>query len=207
MKGARKSQPPREFTDWLNMQNADWKPSYPFNSSIVRQSVIDCLHEAQRGLCVYCGKELDMRLLGKSYHVEHFRPQHSYPELSVSFDNIFLNCGQEDEQERPSKTCGTKKENWFDEAEHIFPDYPDCIQRFNFTLNGEVRPKDENDSSALTMISVLNLNHDELVKDRETVHLLIDSGELNCLDYWNEHSRTALSLAYVAYWKCGDTIP
>ena len=52
MKGARKQKPPKELIECLALENGDWKPSYPFNTRVVRDAVEKSLFHGQRGLCV-----------------------------------------------------------------------------------------------------------------------------------------------------------
>ena len=138
MRGSHAKSEPQALTDWLAQESADWQPQFPFPGDI-RRPVVDALSEAQRGLCVYCGRKLDLSAPGKSYHIEHFRPISTYPDHEVSLANLFLSCGQETETGNRSETCGTAKANWFDEIPHVEPDYPACTDRFRFTLTGHVR--------------------------------------------------------------------
>lgn len=207
MNGARKVGAPQEFVDWPAKENADWKPSYPFNEPDIKRSVIASLFVAQRGICVYCGVRLDLSKPGKTFHVEHFRPQALYNDLSVAFENLFLSCGQNSLSGDLSQTCGTHKDDWFDEDRCVEPNYPDCTQRFKFLLNGTVVSNDPDDDAANTMIEVLNLNHSELSTEREATLLLIDSGQLDADDFWDDPNGTAESLAHVAFQHSGKIMP
>jgi uncharacterized protein (TIGR02646 family) len=204
MKGARKIGAPAEYTDWMGLSKENWKPSYPFNERLVREAVIYSLWLAQRGLCVYCGRKLDMSLPGKTFHIEHFRPQATYKELEVAFDNLFLSCGQEAPNGGRSQTCGTRKDKWFDEAAYVQPIYPDCMDSFTFSLNGDIKGAT---TSATKMIEVLNLNHDELVKEREQFLKVIDSGHLEASDFWDNGSASAESYAHMVFKHFGETVP
>lgn len=206
MRGSHAKAMPQPLRDWLALENDDWSPAYPFPRDI-RQAVVEALHEAQRGLCVYCGRRLDMRQSRKSHHIEHFRPQARYPELSTDFANLFLSCGQETCEGNRAETCGTAKGDGFDEDRHVEPDYPDCTDRFRFLLNGEVVPQAEGDKAAEAMIALLNLNHRELKKDREDLLDLIDGGSLDIRDFVESAGGPAGSYAHVACRHLGATIP
>ena len=197
---------PRSLKDWLALENADWAPSYPFPAD-VRQTVVQAFHEAQRGLCVYCGRRLDMRQPGKSYHIEHFRPQSRYPERSIDFANLFLSCGQESREGNLAETCGTAKDDGFDEHYHVEPGYPECTERFRFLLSGEVVPQTDGDKAAEAKIALLNLNHRELKKDREDLLDRIDGGSLDISDFIDPAGGRAESYAHVACRHLGATIP
>jgi uncharacterized protein (TIGR02646 family) len=204
MKGARKICAPTEYLEWINHESEDWKPTYPFNDASVRSAVVHSLHHAQRGLCVYCGRKLDMSSPGKTFHIEHFRPQASYKGLEANYDNLYISCGQEALNGDRSQTCGTHKANWFDEATHVQPVYPNCMNLFTFTLNGRI---DSLNAAASKMVEVLNLNHAELVKDREEFLLSIDLGELDESDFWDADSALAESYAHMAFKHCGKLLP
>lgn len=210
MKGARKVAPPKELVDWLALENENWKPDYPFDDPVVREAVISCLHKEQRGLCVYCGRRLDMSVPGKTFHLEHFRPQRGSNgrlDLKVDHKNLYLSCGQEDPAGGSSQTCGTRKSDWFDENGHIEPEYPVCTNRFNFLRSGRIEPKTDGDEPANTMIEKLGLDHPELVKDREAVLALLDSEEIDVEDFWDSSSQQAESFGHVAYGHVGCVLP
>ena len=207
MRGSHAKTMPSVLVDWLALENPDWRPSYRTMPQPVRQSVVDALYESQRGLCVYCGRRLDMSQPGKSYHIEHFRPQSAYPNRSARLANLFLSCGQETDEGNLSETCGTAKGDWFDEENCIEPDYPDCTNRFRFLLTGEVAPESENDAAAFEMIGILNLNHRELKKDREDILDRIDGGSLDLSDFIEPESGTAQAYAHVVYRRHGIAIP
>ena len=206
MKGSRKTNPPDQFLEWLSHENDEWKPTYSILAGDVKESVRSTLHAEQRGLCIYCGRRLNLSAPGKSYHIEHFRPRETYPHLQLDYNNLYLSCGQEDAEGNPAPTCGNVKGNWFDEANHVPTAYAACTQRFKFSLNGDVEAADATDDAANTMIRVLNLNHPELVKDRESVLYIIDSGQLDCEDYLNEDG-TAQGCAHVVYQHVNRVLP
>ena len=210
MKGARKLDPPQEFMDWIALENENWKPDYPIDDRCVLDAVIGCLNKEQRGLCVYCGRRLDMSSPGKSFHIEHFRPQHGpngRPELKIHYNNLYLSCGQEGPTGGRSQTCGTRKSDWFNESDHIEPDYPECTSRFRFLLSGRIEPKIVSDQPASTMIEMLGLDHPELVKDREELLALLDSEEVDADDFWDSDSMQAQSYGHVAFSHVGDVLP
>ena len=205
MRGSHAKATPRALADWLALANPDWQPSYPFPPDI-RQPVAEALLNAQRSLCVYCGRQLDLDHPRKS-HIEHFRPQSAYPGLATDLGNLFLSCGPEVEPGKPSATCGNAKGDRFDEASCIEPDYPACTSRFRFLLTGQVAPATESDVAARTMIETLNLNHRELSKDRQDILDRIDGGNLDLSDFVDPQGGPAQSYAHVVCQHLGDLIP
>ncbi len=209
MRGSHVKAEPVALSKWLAMESADWKPSYPFPNDI-RQPVIDALAKAQRGLCVYCGRKLDLSGAGWSFHVEHFPPQSVYPHLDTRFTNLFLSCGHGTKEGNRSETCGTAKDDWFDEAVHIEPEYPACTNSFRFSLTGEIKPERDGDNAADKMILTLNLNHPELKREREEIQYRIDGlegEELGYADFIDRAKGTAESYAHMVCQRLGMLIP
>jgi uncharacterized protein (TIGR02646 family) len=190
----------------MDQANDDWQPTYSALTRIVKETIRDSLFAEQRGLCVYCGRQIDLTYSGRTYHIEHFRPQTTYSDLQLEYNNLFLSCGQKDGNGNPSPICGNRKDSWFDEDAHIEPTYAGCTSRFFFKRNGEVVPAADGDVSAITMIEVLGLNHPELKKDREKVLADIDSNLLDLTDFVNEDG-IAESYAHIAYQHLGSVIP
>ena len=209
MRGSHAKTAPQALSDWLAKETADWTPSYSFPAD-VREPVVKALAAAQRGLCVYCGRKLDRSSPGRSYHIEHFRPQGLYPDLATSLANLFLSCGQEDATGNRSRICGTAKDGWFDECLVVEPDYPACTDRFRFSLTGDVVAEDEEDVAAEKMIQVLNLNHAELRRERKEILYHLDGlgdDELGLADFVDmEHERVE-SYAHMVCQRLGCQIP
>ncbi len=108
MRGSHGKRMPSKLVCWLALANSNWQPAYSDLPGDVRQSIIDALWEAQRGLCVYCGRQLNIDQRRRR-HVEHFRPQAKYPDLSVDLANLFLSCGPETPAGQRSEICGMQK--------------------------------------------------------------------------------------------------
>ena len=209
MRGCHRKREPEVLSEWLAQKSADWQPSYPFPRNI-REPVIESLLDAQRGLCVYCGRKLDRSSPGATFHIEHFRPQSTHSHLGTCLANLFLSCGQETPEGEPSDTCGTAKGNWFDEAGHVEPEYPTCTHRFRFSLTGNILPNVNSDKAADQMIRILNLNHPELKREREEILFLIDGAageQLGYEDFIDPESRRAESYAHMVCQRFGTQIP
>lgn len=120
------------------------------------------LLEEQGSFCCYCGRSID----AASSHIEHFRPQESFPEFALDYYNLHASCIRETKPDSPLH-CGHMKSNWFDEAEHISPMEEDCEQRFRYLLTGKIQASDSNDSAATRMIEVLALDIEYLDNRRQ----------------------------------------
>jgi uncharacterized protein (TIGR02646 family) len=127
---------------------------------LLRESLI----EEQGDLCCYCGRRINTN----NSHNEHFRPQSSYPGLAMYYENLHASCIR---QTKPNDIlhCGHSKKDNFDEARCVSPLECDCEERFLYTLEGEILPKDKNDEKAKYMIELLKLNASPLLGRRKTL--------------------------------------
>ena len=177
MRGSVKGREPEELRAWreLQLQN-DIEPEFRALPRRERNAMLDNLHTEQTGQCVYCGRGISLGRL-ESYHVEHFRPQskEEYRVLQLDYSNLFLSCGPEAEH-GPRETCGRKKGDWFEEGCHIEPAPETCADRFRFRSTGDIAG--DGTAEAEKMIEVLNLNHRELVTERQSLIENLDH-ELN----------------------------
>jgi len=202
MRGSHKKKVPPELENWLAQESEDWKPTYPFPGDI-REHVVNALRDAQRGLCVYCGRQLHVDECPQGFHIEHFRPKRRFPDLQVDISNLYLSCGCSSY----TQTCGGAKGGELDCNCLIEPKYPDCMDRFFFKLSGMAAARDDADHPARAMIELLKLNHDELVMDRETILEFVDNGQLDWSDFVNPRCRDVEDMAHVVGWHLGMTIP
>lgn len=205
MNGSRKASSPVALEEWISNGTEASPRAYPIDDPTVRRAVIEALLNEQRGLCVYCGRKLDERR--RMYHIEHFRPQALYPERSLDFSNLFLSCGPKNGDGSLTGTCGDAKGGWFDENHHISPDYPACVERFSFLLDGRIVPRDSDDADASEMIARLNLEHSELRKEREDTLRLFDQEKIKFEDFWDGENSRANGLAHIIYSRLGRTLP
>lgn len=113
------------------------------------------LQEEQRYLCCYCCRSIDY----KHSHIEHFRSRSFYPKLEMEYSNMLISCSA-------NTSCGRKKDN------KDFPSsisYADWECRFVYTVGGFIRASD-NDPDTESIISILNLNSQDLVQLRRAVY-------------------------------------
>ena len=166
MRGSAKGGEPDDLCAWKKVQRAhSIEPEYRNLPRPERQVMVNALFAEQTGQCVYCGRRIALARQ-RYYHIEHFRPRSKYPKLDLEHTNLFLSCGP-DSRSGVRQSCGNHKEDWFEEDCHIPPAPESCAERFRFHSSGEIAGDDS--PEAETMIKVLNLNHPELVAERQVM--------------------------------------
>ncbi|MDO4570591.1 MAG: retron system putative HNH endonuclease [Planctomycetia bacterium] len=118
------------------------------------------LRAEQGYLCCYCEEEI---VKGVS-HIEHFMPKSIYPQFGLDYHNLFASCngcGKDGDL-----TCGMKKRDIYFRT-LIKPTEENCEERFIYTADGQILPKDEEDEIAWQTIAVLGLNSPKLRRRRE----------------------------------------
>jgi uncharacterized protein (TIGR02646 family) len=90
-------------------------------------------------------------------HIEHFRPQHGYPRLELSYENLFASCLRALKPGLPLH-CGHAKADDFDEDNHLSPLEAACESRFMYTQLGAILPADPSDARAKYMASLLAID-------------------------------------------------
>ena len=154
MKRVVKGAEPRAFADWKAKANEDWQPSYGTLQNPEKRALHEALLAEQEGVCCYCGRAISLA----DSHVEHFRPQETYEELALEYDNLHASCIRETEPGAPLH-CGHAKGSDLDQAKSVSPLDLDCERRFMYSAqDGAVFPVDKNDESAVYMVGLLKLD-------------------------------------------------
>ena len=177
MRGSAKGDEPPELRDWKEEQRRNGiEPKYDNLQQPERGATAESLFSEQTGQCVYCGRGISLDR-NRHYHIEHFRPRskRKYPELQLDYTNLFLSCGPEGDR-GARNTCGHHKGDWFEENCHIPPAPEACAERFRFRSSGHIAG--DGSPEADKMIAKLNLNHPELVTERQVMVEALD-GDLN----------------------------
>jgi uncharacterized protein (TIGR02646 family) len=133
------------------------KPVYSNLGTRERLRLKSNLMEDQGWVCCYCGRRITLQ----DSHIEHFRPQSRYAQLTLEYENLYASCIRETEAGTPLH-CGHAKKDHFDEDLCISPEDEGCETYFVFTLNGDVIPADKNDKRADYMIRLLKLDDGSL---------------------------------------------
>jgi uncharacterized protein (TIGR02646 family) len=140
---------PRGFATWKAQENEDWRPTYGVLQNPEKRELHLALLREQGHTCCYCGREIELA----ESHIEHFRPRSLREDLQLNFQNLFASCQRETKAQTPL-VCGHFKGEQFDES-FISPLAEGVEERFRYTLEGEVLPRDK---AAAVMTSVLGLN-------------------------------------------------
>ncbi len=155
MKRIRKRPEPVAFREWKSVEAEigvlHWDAMPPETKIALKQSLL----EEQGYICCYC----EQRVSERDSHMEHFRPRSKpeYEHLQLDYSNLHASCQQRLRKGEP-RHCGHLKADWFEEGQVVGPLDANCEQRFLFTGNGEVSPRDDGDAAALTTIERLGLD-------------------------------------------------
>lgn len=167
MKHSPKNDAPSAFSDWMNLANDDWQPSWGNFQNPQKKKTHEALLVEQGYVCAYCGCGLKEDC--SDSHIEHFWPRSRYEEKSLSYENFFASCGPYSESQN-KKTCGDAKEDWHEpENSTLIPSHYGCEQRFRYGANGKMSAFDSTDAIASGFVIALNLNETSLELERKTI--------------------------------------
>jgi len=166
MKHIIKKNEPQKFIDWKNQDKMylRGKPKWNRLPSNIKNILRQSISEEQGYICCYCEREI----VSKDFHLEHLHPKdgNKYPSEQLDYENLLCSCQLELEKGEP-RHCGNSKGSWFDARNFISPLDPDCENRFIYSFDGHIMPRDTNDTAAGTTINKLQLGIDKLNKSRE----------------------------------------
>lgn len=94
-------------------------------------------------------------MFSSTARIEHFRPK-KCRDRQLDYINLHCSCQRELLPGEP-RHCGSRKGSWFDKNLLISPLASDCEERFRFTANGDIFPRD-NDVGAKVTIERLGLD-------------------------------------------------
>lgn len=153
MRFIAKGHAPSALGRWLAGANADWQPTYKDLRDPEKRELHLSLLIEQNFRCCYCGGAINL----ENSHIEHFRPQALRSDLALSYENLHASCIRETSPTLPLH-CGHAKGNRFDEGKCISPCEEGCVDRFAYTLTGEILPTRDGDEQACFMVDVLRLD-------------------------------------------------
>ncbi|MCP4219811.1 MAG: TIGR02646 family protein [bacterium] len=149
----KKADAPDFFASWIKN-----KPEY---GARLREFILD---SEQAGMCCYCEKGVSPR--NQSSHLEHVRPQDTFPKLKHDYKNLVVSCQTEGR-------CGKAKGNRFS-RDFIVPTEEEPGDYLAYSPNGEIKAIDDN-AKAIETIRILKLNVLSLVKARRALFLQLDA--------------------------------
>ena len=152
MKRIVKNLEPEDFSKWKENDRMAHRPRWRRVPTPIKQKVHESLMQEQGFLCCYC----EVSVTADNSHVEHFRPRR-YRDRQLDYTNLLCSCQRELSQGEP-RHCGNGKGSWFDEKQLVSPLESDCEDRFQFTANGDIFPRQSNDAGAKVTIRKLGLN-------------------------------------------------
>lgn len=156
MKYIIKTNEPQELLDWKE-ENKNLNPKFNNLSKKAKDAIFETLLNEQGYICCYCEKEL----IDKNYHIEHFNPQNKNEIDSLDYSNMLCSCQRNQPKGTPSH-CGNSKDGWYVENLLVSPMTSDCEEKFIYTKNGQILPKDKKDEAAKATIKKLQLDIDKL---------------------------------------------
>lgn len=193
MRKINKSNSPDFFKEWKLkfINNRKINPTYSDFVGEPKQKLREALYKEQYGLCCYCCRTLNYPYPNSlEVHIEHFKPKGNpkYCNLSLEYENLHLSCSG---YKSDGKTCGHKKNDWFNEEYLISPLEDNVEENFEYTLNGEIRAKNGNKRAEET-IKGLGLNSFNLNRQRKSAIYI--SGLFD--DDFDEEKRKEIILEY-----------
>ena len=179
MKGITKNIEPQSFTFWKAQANEDWKPSFNILRNPEKADVRLSLLKEQGYICAYCCCRIYNS--NKTTVMEHFVPQADDAEKAIDYDNLLATCdGTKTDSETKQTTycCDEEKRDQFRNRDNpnivlIKPTEQDekgfiCEQAFAYTTTGGMLAKKGRfELQAKHTLDVLNLNNNELKRQRE----------------------------------------
>ena len=151
--------PPVELTEWKQLANADWEPTWANFRGSPKQATHGHLVIEQGHICCYCGQRIvarytrDEREKFESSHIEHLRPRSKWPDLALSYENMMASCLGKVPKGVPIH-CGPAKEDWFSD-QMVHPLNKDCRVRLVYTGDGRIHSAHRDDRGAFDTIAKL----------------------------------------------------
>ncbi|WP_423808293.1 TIGR02646 family protein (plasmid) [Photobacterium damselae] len=137
---------PKIFTDWKNLANEDWQPSYKLLSNPEKKAVFRSLIQEQGGICCYCERKLEPN----DYHIEHLNPQAEHNDDDLDYENLLCSCLRKTAKGAPLH-CGKTKEDY---ELKVTPLDPNCQQQFNFSSDGSITALTQEAKEAIEILKL-----------------------------------------------------
>lgn len=163
MRCITKNPEPPTFTKYKLQTGA----SYMNMPSNVKSDLRTALLTSQGGICCYCMKRINQT----NTKIEHIKCQdiynglNGYPDLTLTFNNLFAACRGNEGSPYQSQTCDSFKAN--KELKHIDLYNSSCIKSISYLADGTICSNNQNISDEID--TILNLNQQTLKGNRAAV--------------------------------------
>lgn len=173
-----KNNEPTDFEKWRKTT-----PGCSFNDMPreIKDSIRYSLLDEQGYVCCFCGKyfeaadreaggqrELtpDDQIKPESYNIAHIIPRAQNPALALCYSNFGLSCSPQIKTPKNEHHCDQSQGS---RKLPIDPQTLNCIEFFEFKLDGYVSAKGSRKDDAAETIRILNLNAKRLITRRKEV--------------------------------------
>jgi len=150
------------------------------------------LQNEQSNMCVYCEKVIKDD--SPNSLIDHFKVRNYFPDLTLEYTNIFVDCGNKSHCSYVKDNIGLKKE----EFEKLISPLHNIKENFSYTMFGELEPLNDNanftkDCFDLNCISLIEerkkiINNFKYYKELDD-EIILDyvGGHINLIKYLKEN--------------------
>jgi uncharacterized protein (TIGR02646 family) len=129
----------------------------------------------QGNICCYCLKRIPEKVekdgrVSYDMKVEHYQCQDHFPQLQLTYTNLFGACTGNEGKPKKLQTCDTRKGNE-PLSINLLTNAPNCETLFKYNAEGEISSIDDNEDINRQLNETLNLNMQTLKDGRRQVYL------------------------------------
>src|SRR5690606_5789490 len=136
-------------------------------SQAAKEELRQNLLSEQGHICCYCMKRIP-ESTNPYMKVEHYKCQDYYPDLQLTYSNLFGACCGGEGKPKKLQTCDTQKGNQLLTI-NLLTNAPNCETLLRYNANGEIGS--DNDEIDKQLNEILNLNMQTLKDGRREVYL------------------------------------
>jgi uncharacterized protein (TIGR02646 family) len=164
MRYITKGPSPHSFETWKAQSNADWQATWGELRGIEKADVKKALLEEQGYICCYCGLRINH---DHRTEIEHVKPRSACTEAEkIDYNNFAASCDGGRGTRKDNMSCNAKRG---DQPLFLTPHMQECEEKFLYTEDGQILPKDDQDESCKEAIRVLGLEITRLQNKRGDV--------------------------------------
>lgn len=209
MKQIKKIPEPQTLIQHRTKQHSSFNNIPNSTKEALRQNLLS----EQGHICCYCLKRIPEKVekdghISYDMKVEHFQCQDSFPQLQLTYSNLFGSCTGNEGKPKNLQTCDTRKGS-SDLTINLLSNAPNCESLFKYNAEGEISSNNENEVINHQLNEILNLNMQTLKDGRRQVYLEVQkkveaeskslgNGQLK-LKYFEQERQKWLSKNYNKY--------